>query len=242
MSTRTTVTFDGHDLTAGYVVSDLRRPLMPRSASAQDVAGRDGQLFTGVRMGARKVTMRLTAVSNDMAERQRAARALAAALAVDEPKPLAVSIDGGLYLMAVPESGGNAKRYEDATGFDVTFNCYDPVFWGERRTVTVPSAGSVTFEVGGTHSTRPQVSASSARPSSGLWGLSLEDGQQLLVNTGSSASRRVAADCEARTLTVNDTTALLLPEYDWLELKPGTHTLTMTGSGAATVTFVERWL
>lgn len=242
MSNRTTVTFDGHDLTADYVVSDLRRPLLPRDASAQDVAGRDGQLFTGVRMATRKVSLRLTATSNDMAQRQAAARRLAAILAVGEPRPLAISIDGGLYLMAVPESGGNAKRYEDAIGFDVAFSCYDPVFWGAERTVTVPSAGSVTFEVAGTHPARPMVSASAARPSSGLWGLALEDGQRLLVNTGSSASRRVVADCAARTLTVNEATALLLPEYDWLELEPGRHTLTMTGSGAATVTYRERWL
>ena len=48
--------------------------------------------------------------------------------------------------------------------------------------------------------------------------------------------------CAAGYPVQNGSVTLLRPEADWLVLEPGTHTLAMTGTGAATVTFEERWL
>lgn len=245
MSTRTTVTFDGHDLTADYVVSDLRAPLLPRRIGSEEVAGRDGKLFTGVALAERTVTLTLTARGGTLAQRQAAGRALAAILAVKEPKPLALSIDGGLYWMAVPESGGNAKRYYTANRFDVTFRITDPAAYGEERTVTVPSGGSVTFTVGGTYQAAPVISAPSARNNGGIgaWRLALEDGSFLLATIPSGVTTApVEANCATRVLKVQNNVTLLAPAADWLRLDPGQHTLTMTGTGAATVTYRERWL
>lgn len=241
MSTRTTVTFGGQDLTADYVVSDLRRPLLPREVGVVEVPGMDGETFTGARMTGRTVTMALTAMGSGVAAREAAARRLAAILAVDEPQPLAVSVDGGLALMCVPASGSDSQRFVNAETFEVAFQSVEPAYRGASRTATVPSGGTLTLQVGGTYPTMPTVRATAAAPSGGYWGLTV-DGTQVMRAQLASGSHSVVADCERRTLTVDGVTALLPPASDWLELAPGSHSIAMTGTGAATVQFEERWL
>lgn len=241
---RTHVTFDGHDLTALCTVSDLRTSLLPREVRTTPVAGRDGSVYTGASLSERSITLTMTLRGRDVEARQMAARELAAILDVDGPRPLAMSIDGGLYYMAVPTSGSEATRRPTTSTFEVDFTVPDPVAYGQARTVSVPSGGTATFEVGGTYPAMPRVSApSAANGSGGFWRLRLEDGSYLLARVPAGvASAPVEADCAARTLRVNDTVALLEPEADWLVLAPGTHTVEMTGTGAATMTFEERWL
>lgn len=239
---RTRVWFDGTELTEHYLCSDLARPLLPRSVGTQGVGGLDGEVFTGASLSPRTVRLTLTTVCRDMARRQAWSRRLASALAVDGPRPLRLSIDDGLWLMAVPTSDGDATRRLAATSFDVTFQCPDPVFIGEERTVTVPSGGSVSFRVGGTWPTSPTVEVSGASAGTdGLWRLALEDGRYLLARPTARGSA-LSFDCAGRTLRVDGATALLAPEASWLRLAPGTHTLAMAGSGTATVRFTERWL
>lgn len=238
------MTFNGVDLTQQFVVSDLRTALLPRTISTEAVPGRDGSVLTGVSHAERTITMTLTVRARTIEGRQAAARTLAAILAVDEPKPLALSIDDGLYYMAIPASDGEGARFRNANTYEVSFIAPDPVAYGEEKTVTVPSGGSVTFTVGGTYPTMPTINApSAANGSDGFWRLRLEDGSYLLATIPSGVSTApVVADCAKRTLRVNDTVALLVPVADWLVLEPGEHTLTMTGTGAATVTFDERWV
>lgn len=241
---RTVVLYNGVDLTADYVVSDLRRPLLPKEAMGATVPGMDGEVYTGSRLTPRMVTLTMYAIDADIALREAAARRLAAALDVQQPAPLSISIDGGLYLMAVPTSTGDAARFTQANSFQVQFKAFDPVFWGEQRTVTVPSGGSVTFDVDGTYPAEPVISApAAANGSGGFWRVRLEDGSYLLATIPSGLSTApVVADCAARTLKVNSINRMLVPAADWLVLTPGTHTLDMTGTGAATVTYRERWL
>jgi hypothetical protein len=118
------------------------------------------------------------------------------------------------------------------------------VAYGAARTVTVPSGGSVEFNVGGTYKTMPRITANAARDSSSLvWGLRLDGGDFVHVATGSNAVKSVLIDCAERICTVAGAVALPTLDSDWLELEPGTHTLAMdNGTGAATVVFTERWL
>lgn len=238
---RTVVTFDGHRLTDDYHVSNLRTSLLPRSIATQVVGGRDGTLLTGSRLDQRTVALTLTAMSKSAAGRQGAARALAAILAVDEPRPLELSIDGGLSWMAMPRSPEDIALWFNAASFEVIFECVDPVAYGAERTVTVASGSSASFSVGGTYPASPVISVASARnPSGGTWRLALDDGSYVAVDLPSA--RALSIDCAARTLTVGGTVTMLQPEADWLALEPGTRTLTMAGSGTATVTYRERWL
>ena len=239
MSTRTTVTFDGHDLTADYIASNLGVALLPRSLGSVDVPGRDGSLYTGARLASRTISMTLTVKEATPAARQAAARRLAAILAVDEPRPLAISHDGGLYWMAMPSSDGNGRRLLGATSFEVSFTAFEPAMYGAQDTATVPSGGSLTFEVGGTYPTMPRITANAA-PSGGVWRLTLEDGSY--VSVAIPGTRAIVCDCAERVLTVAGDVWPLVPDADWLVLTPGEHTLTMTGTGAATLTWDERWL
>lgn len=239
MSTRTTVTFDGHDLTADYVASNLRESLLPRALGTVKVPGRDGTLYTGSTLSQRSITMTLTARSGTPAGRQAAARALAAKLAVREPRPLAISHDGGLYWLAVPISPSTPKRYLHATSFDVEFVTCDPVMYGEHRSVTVPSGGSLSFTVNGSYPTMPNIAAN-ATPSGGVWKLQLEDGSFMAVAL--PGTRAVVCNCAERVLTVAGDVWPIADDADWLVLAPGQHTLSMTGTGAATVEWDERWL
>ena len=240
---RTIVTFNGVDLTASYYVSDLRTPLLPRELGMQEVPGRDGMLFTGTRLAKRTIQLRFTTMSKDMATRRAAARALASILAVDEPKPLNISVDGDLYYMAVPNSPGEDTNWMNATSFEVDFECPDPVAYGEKKTLTVPSGGSLTFTVNGTYPTMPKISVASAANTEVYWLLSLENGDFFAVTLPAGVGAvPIVADCEQRTLKVNGSVAMLQPYADWLVFAPGQHRLTMDGTGAATIEYYERWL
>ena len=241
---RTQVFYGNVELTRWCIVSSLRRPPLVREASSEQVPGRDGAILTGVRTLPSETVLTLTVKGGTDEDRQDALRSLKAALATDEPQRLAISIDNGIYQMALATFDGEITRYENASQFDVTFTAFDPISYGEQRTITVPSSGSVSFNVGGTYPTMPLISApEAANGAGGFWKLAKEDGTYVIATVPDGlSSAPVVVDCAKRTLTVNSTSALLQPAADWLVLEPGDHTLTMTGTGAATVTFDERWM
>lgn len=242
---RTVVLYNGVDLTADYVVSDLRRPLLPKEAMGATVPGMDGEVYTGSRLTPRMVTLTMYAIDADIALREAAARRLAAALDVQQPAPLSISIDGGLYLMAVPTSTGDAARFTQANSFQVQFEAFDPVFWGEERTTVIEWGQTpTTFTVGGTYPARPVISVPTAERAAfgNYWRITLDDGSFMSVAVPESGMVPILADCEARTLSVNGTNRLLNPLSDWLVLTPGEHSLVIDGLGDATLTYRERWL
>lgn len=239
---RTTVTFDGVDLTDLFIVSDLRRALVPRDVSLVDVPGRDGSLFSSVSNTARTITMTMTVRSQDVLARSQAIRQLAAILSTAEPRPLAISDDSGLYYMAVPSSDTDGERFINAERFVVTFTCPDPWLYGDTVTETLPSGGSLALTVGGTAPTWPTITANATGGSQGSWIVTMEDGSGIYAAIPSGTTYDVTANCDERSMSVNDSVAMLPPSYDWPRLAPGAHTLTMTqGTGDATITWQERW-
>lgn len=238
---RSTVMWDGEELSAGWtLVSDRREQLLPTDVATIDVPGLDGALFGGVTRAVRQVTLALH-VMGPFGERAPHVRELAARLAVDGPRPLMFSDEAPLWRMAVPNADPEGVAFYNADGYaDVKFVCPDPWFYGEEAGVTVPSGGSVTFTVGGTAPTMPIVTAPAAlNGSGGVWRLMLDDTTYIAASVPSA--RSLVCDCVDRVLRVNGTVTLLRPDADWLVLEPGTHTLAMTGTGAATVTWTERW-
>lgn len=246
---RTTVTFNDVDLGTYCQVSDLRSPLVPRTIGEEDVPARDGSVFTGVRLQPRNIKLRLTVKGRTIEERRAAAREVAAVLAVAEPKPLSLSIDEGLYWLAIPTSDGDVDIMTNHSGFDVVFRAVDPVAYGDEQAVTVPSGGSVSFNVGGTYAATPLVTAPySITADEQYWRLALEDGRYLYCAptwAGSARTGSISFDCGSHVMRVDGDVSMLAASADWLTLAPGPHTLTMTGAaagGSATVTFRERWL
>ena len=102
----------------------------------------------------------------------------------------------------------------------------------------------MTFNVDGTYKAAPVITANATRNASSLvWGLRLDEGDYLHIATGSASARPITANCGERTLSVNGSVAIPTLDSDWLELEPGVHTLRMdNGTGAATVTWRDRWL
>lgn len=236
------LTFDGHDLTTLANCGDPRFSFAPFDPKAETVEGADGSKVLGGRVGAGSVTIAM-AVFGTAQQRREKLSTLASWLDVDEPKRL-VMPDTSWYYMAVPSGGFEVDANINPYMFDMEFMLADPIAYGEQRTATVPSGGSVNITVGGTAETYPTVTASAAvrNSSSQVWGIRLDEGGFVHVATGSSSARSVSLDCGARTCKVAGVTSLPTLDSDWLVLSPGTHTLRMdAGTGAATVTWRERW-
>ena len=237
------VTFDGHDLTELFLVTDVSRPWPSLSANVADnPAG--GSFLTGLRQDAAEVSMTLYAFGSTY-ERREAARALASWLAVDGPRELAFGDDGGLCYMAVPDGTADSERLYWQEAVTVSFIVPEPVMLGDRMAATVPSGATASVGVGGTAPARPLIGASAAvrNPSTGLWGVrDTASGSFVRVALPTASPSAVTIDCERRTATVNGESALVTLDSDWLELAPGAHALAVDGTGAATLTWRERWL
>ena len=244
------VVLGGVDLSAYCTVLVGPRPLPSVEPVLERVAGFDGYRFNGADLVPQPITLKLVAFGS-AARRTELLRELAPVLASCEPAKLAMSGDNGRYRMVVPT--GEIESAPRVTGGSVTLALQplEAAMHGDERSVTVPSGGSVTFIAGGNHRTRPVIRASAVRNStSKLWGVRLDGGDFIHVATGSSSARAVVLDCDARTCTVQGLTALPTLDSDWLEfepldedLNPIEHVLSIdNGTGAATVTWTERWL
>ena len=240
---RMTVTWDGHDLTELFLVTNIARSWPSLSASTTDnPAG--GSFLVGLRPQSPTVSMTLRAYG-DSSRRREAARALASWLAVDGPRELAFGDDGGLCYMAVPDGSADSKRLYWQEAVAISFLVPEPVMLGDRMTATVPSGATASVGVGGTAPARPVIVATAAvrDSSTGLWGVrDTASGDFVRVALPTASPSAVTIDCERRTATVNGQSALVTLDSDWLELAPGAHALAVDGTGDATLTWRERWL
>lgn len=240
------VSWNGTVLTNSYTV--IAQKGMPSYTVAKTtIPNMDGVLVGSVTQGCPTFKLTFVLAQGTAVQREAERRQIAAMFDVDGPRQLALGRDDGAYYMAVPS--GNAKLEERVTSGKVVINLMvtDPAAYGQTKTATVPSGGSVTITVGGNSPTFPTIYAASAvRNSTSLvWGVKLEDGTFVHVPTGTSSSRRIDIDCGKRTSTITANATVNMPtlDSDWLVLTPGTHTVTMDqGTGAATLTWVERWV
>lgn len=236
-----TVVFDGVVLSDMYTVL-VRRGLSYHEVAYENIPGRDGVAVTSSDLVPPELS--LVFVIGPSEDPTAAVRELSAILDVREPRELRIGEDGGLSYMALPSGSRTWRRVGSSSSVEVPFLIVDAAMHGDERSATVPSGGSVTFSVGGTYPTRPKIEATAAvrNSSSGQWGIRLDGGDYIRFEFGSNTSRTVVADCQARTAKVAGATAIPTLQSDWLELTPGEHTLQMDqGTGAATVTWRERW-
>ena len=165
-------------------------------------------------------------------------------LMVDEPKPLYLPDTPDRYYLAVPGAGLDLTRGIGGEMAQVTFTLVDPVAYGDTQTASLPSGGSVSINVNGTAPTYLNVVANSAirNSSAQVWGVQVDSVDYVHVVTGSSSSRKVEIYSDERVCKVQDALTLPTLDSDWLKLEPGAHTVAMDyGTGAATLSWVERW-
>lgn len=237
------LTFDGHDFASLFVFGEPTFSVLNSQPVLEDVDGRNGQAFLGMTYGNATVSFAIS-VADEVADRWAAFSQLGKWLMVSEPKHLVIPDTPDRYYLAVPSGSLDIERCIDGDKTTVTFLLVDPIAYGQTQTASLPSGGSVSITIGGTAPTALAITANSAvRDSTSLvWGVRADNADFLHVATGSASSRKVVLDCGARTLTVAGSVKIPTLDSDWLVLSPGSHTLAMdNGTGAATVTWVERW-
>jgi len=241
-----TFIFNGHDMEDLLEVASIAMPAMaPIEPTVRTVPGMDGAAFQGSDMEPMEITVkaRLVTECTHPAEIQRQWARVASLLRSSAPAPLTLS--PGLYRLAILQGDSDLEFRTYSAFAELKFLCPDPVAYGDEKTVQIPSGGSKTFIVEGTYPAKPTIQASAAvRDATSLaWGVRLDNGDYLRVETGSASSRAVALDCAARTCTVAGAVALPTLSSDWLELAPGQHTIANDlGTGACTVKYRERWV
>lgn len=239
------VIYDGVDLSARYITLAGDRPIASVDTTSNKVNGRDDYQFMGADLDPEPVEFYVMVFDRGIEGKRDAVRELAPILLVTHPVMLQFSSDNGLYYVGLPVGKPDFKEFVRSGQLKVKFQPLHAAMYGVERSVIVPSGGMVEFVVNGSYPTMPRIEAQSARRdgASNAWGLRLDDGRFLYVETGSDDEFSLEADCEARTLTVNGSAALPTLESDWLQLPPGSHTISNDqGTGQCTVTWVERWL
>lgn len=238
------VVFDGHDLSEHFYISRPTRPLPDYQPQTADSSAKRGTIYRSTSLGTVSISVPLAAKITDEFSARDCFSWLAGILTVSEPKELSFSDEHGRVRMAIPQG---VFSPEDDIGFGevtVTFLQTDPALYGDEVTVTVPSGSSATFTVSGNTYTRPTITAQATRDAaSHVWGLRLDGKDYLHIELDVDSACDIACDCETRTLTVDRTPSLPTLTSDWLTFEVGEHTLdNELGTGAATVTYRERWL
>lgn len=240
---RESVTFNGVTLSDLYEVAGVHRSMPARRLTTEEVSGADGDRIVTSSMSSLTITVSLV-VGGGADDRMEAMRTLMPLLHTEGPAPLVIASDSGLYYMAML-SGEIAYTERIRSGLvEVSFVTEEPYLYGEERTATVPSQGQAQIRIGGTYQTSPVIrGVVHGASGTNLWGVTLDNGAHLYVNTGSTEGRQIEIDCISRTATLANELHLPTLDSDWFELTPGNHTIANTmGTGDCTLSWQERWI
>jgi len=241
------LTYDGFDLTR-YALVKLERPVGPSlRIETEQVPGRNGEIPVSVELETLHIVAHCTLRRRYYYEWDRVRMELATSFAKLGEHVLTLPDEPGMYRMATASLTDNVQTpLEPPVEFSVEFVCHNPVAYGVEHTVTIPSGGSVEFEVGGMLPAVDigVVAASAVRnSSSGVWGVRFDEGDFMHVALPSSSSRKVEIDADNRTVKVANATDMITLDSSWPKLEPGSHIARMDqGTGAATLIWIERYL
>jgi predicted phage tail component-like protein len=241
---REEVTFNGIKFSDYFDVINVDRPNAAVTSETKTVAGRDGAILVGSTLGT--VTITVTVMLKDPLSHTRRARMREVwqLLYTDDARPLEFSEDDGLYYMAKLDGEMPVTEHIRSGGININFTAFDPILYGKRNSVTVPSGSSVSFYVDGSYGTYPTISGSVSGSSQtgNLWGIRLDGGDFIHMPMGNTTQKSVEIDCATRVCKVAGAVTLPTMDSDWLCLRAGQHTIVNdVGSGACTVTWDERW-
>lgn len=232
-----TVRFGNYVITDNFIVGNLVKGFAKRNISTIDVPGRDGAILGSTTLSPIDITMTLTHISADPAERFSAFSELASKLNVSNPTALYISAYPSAHYMVVP-NGGDLTRYVGAESFELTFTALDPVMYGDIPFGWVGTSTSV----GGNYPTSPTITVESAVASDGVFGISVNGGT-FDIPIGNALSHTIVIKSGNRTVTVDGSNVLPTLASDWPLLNPGSNTISITsGSGSVRGQYVERWL
>lgn len=240
------LTYDGFDLTR-YAFVKIDRPVGPSlRIDTEQVPGRDGELPVSFELEKLQLVAHCTLRRRYLHQWPRVRAELATIFTKRGERTLTLPDEPGIYRMATASlSGSVLTPLEPPVTFDVEFVCHSPIAYSDERSAMVPSGGTLEFQVGGTLPAPVSLKAASAvrNASTGLWGVRFDGGDFLRVALSSNAARKVEIDTPKRTVKVANAADMVTLDSSWPKLEPGVHTAVMDqGTGAATLTWIERYL
>lgn len=148
------VTFNGVNLSARFVIADIKRPLPEFRDTSSTVEGMDGEFFDALTVGPRECSFSVVAAHKSASELQTLARELMALMTVRKPSALTfsdeVDKDGfQLTRYAVPTGSLDAEEFIKAGRWTFTFKQHDPYLYGKQRSVVLKANAAQKVEIGG---------------------------------------------------------------------------------------------
>lgn len=239
------VIFNGIRFSDYFDVIDVKRPNAAVASETRAVSGRDGLVLTGSAMGTVTITVTVMLLDSSVGGRRARMREVWRLLYTKDERPLEFSEDDGLYYMAKLDGEMPVKEHVRSGGIGINFTAFDPVLYGARRSVVVPSGGSVSFMVNGSYRTFPTISGdvNGASSTGNFWGIRLDQGANIRISMGGTTQKHVDIDCATRVCKVDGLITLPTMQSDWLSLDAGPHTIENDiGTGSCVVTWDERWM
>lgn len=236
--------FDGHCLNDVCHVSDIVHPVVSRDNTTKNVLGRPGVILTGSKLSWATASMRLSFIGGTEDERLQAMALVDSWLDVEEPKPLAIGDDCGLYYLAVPYKRGQRIDFENGSILkEVSFMIPDPVRYGKSMEAS-SSSGTMSIYVDGNRGAAINITCNNAvrDNTTGLWGVRIDGEDYMRVPLG-SGSHGVYMASDGYFCKVDNTASMLTTDSDWIVAGPGEHIISRElGTGTLTASWVERWL
>lgn len=258
-----TLSFDGHDLESIAICGDPLINIFNFQPEFKDMKSRNGSLFVGTKLGASTVEFTVC-VTGNASERRAKLSTLGLWLMVDEPKPLILPETPDRYYLAVPNGSFDMQRGYDGEYTQLKFTLADPIAYSiESHSVTSVN-GVATLNVSGntkTYFTLANVDGQLITPGSyegvdnRYWGITDGD-TSMIYDLRTPYSGEIIIDTEKRMCrygrhfeTLDNQTEInwytLVPTLDtsWIELQPGTATITRSvgGGGEFTIEWRDRW-
>lgn len=149
-----TVKYNGVKLTDLFIVGEQKRPLPEFRVSTTAIEGVDGESFDGMTIGLRECSFTVTAISKTKRGLQDAARVLASALSVREPKRLVFSDEkdpdkNQLFRLALPTDSFDSREFIRAAQWTCRFVQPDPYLYGKERSIVLRSHTPKQVDTGG---------------------------------------------------------------------------------------------
>lgn len=238
--------FNGIDIANLVLDYKMGRAVMaPREVTYREVPGMHGAHHGKARLRPYTLPVQVWLDVDDKYAVADARSKLAAALWTEGPAQLVLPDDPSRYLLAtvdgVTDIEDILQPMPEAT---ISFLVLDPIAYGDLRSASANSSGSMSVHVGGTWEARPTIESVAA---GGTWrATNTVTSEFVEVNAdsfGAAIQQGAAIVCDMadERLTINGSDAGVAVSSDFWAMS-GDATVTISGASSATMTWRERWL